>query len=91
MSEIIRSKWHAQTRSWLSSVSLLWLVEVVPRTMLPVQPSRPGPCEQDVSLGSLAGDDMELQSVEGGSSVSLLTILVLAFCCLSCPMLCVAL
>lgn len=52
---------------------------------------RPGPCKQDVSLGSLTGDDTELQPVEGGSSVSLLTILVLACHCLSCPVLCVEL
>lgn len=38
MSEIIRSKRHAQTCSWLSLVSLLQLVEVVPRTVLTVQP-----------------------------------------------------
>lgn len=88
MSGIIRSKRRAQPCSWLSSVSLLRLVEVEPRTMLPVQP---GPCRQDVSLGSLAGDDAELQPVEGGSSVSLLTILVLACRCLRCPVLCVAL
>lgn len=89
MSEIIRSTRHAQTCSWLSSVSLLQLVEVVPRAVSQCSPSRPGLCKQDVSPGSLAGDDTELQPVEGGSSVSLLTILVLACHSLSCPMLCV--